>query len=574
MNLHLSRLRRPVDAPASALDPSDADQLTDRSSGRRERAWTIAMVLAVDLPVAVAAIRAVARGWRPLGDNGILLVRAADVGTTHHPLLGSWTSASMVLDQHMNNPGPLYFDAVAPTTRLLGPWVGLPLGVMLVNMAAAALAVVAARRIAGVASMVAVAATVAVLEWVLGSELLFDVWQPNALVMPMLAYLVVAVVLATADLGLAPWFVGLASLLVQTHLNLAPVVVAVSGAVVVVALVEVRRRGTVPRWRRPLVLSLTVAALAWVQPLIEQFSGPGEGNLSRLAGSAFADRDSMTLGWDRAVRLLAEVVAAAPWFARGSYAGAVPQGGGDRSLPGVMGVGPAVLVIVLMVAAMVGVAVAGRRWASPGLTAMGSVAALSLVGGVVALTVTPLNAIGVSPHQLRWLWPLGALVSATLLTAILAGASRWPAWGPRAVTAVGGLALVAAVATLPTYVATSGGPDSDIAARPAAEELVDGMGALRGRGTVLFEPLALRFGEPYSGRVFAELRHLDIPFVFDDEGFIRQFGEGRRHEGDADLRMWVVEGDAALTVPPGVERVGFAEGREYPVALFVEPIAD
>jgi hypothetical protein len=221
---------------------------------------------------------------------------------------------------------------------------------------------------------------------------------------------------------------------------------------------------------------------------------------------------------------------------------------------------------------------------------MGSVAALSLVGGVAALAVTPVNAIGVSSHQMRWLWPLGALASATLLTAVLVGVSRWRdqgqdrvrepgrdrgrGWERGPVMAVAGLALVVSVATLPTYVAPSGGPDSQTADRPAADELVDGLGELRGRGTVLFDPQGLRFAEPYSGRAFAELQHLGIPFVFDDEGLIRQFGEGRRHEGDADLRMWLVEGDAARTVPPGVERIGFAEGRALPVALFVEPIAD
>ena len=74
----------------------------------------------------MATVRALARGWQPLGDNGILLVRARDVGTAHHPLLGPWTSASQLLDMDVNNPGPLYFDLLALPVRLLGPWVGWP----------------------------------------------------------------------------------------------------------------------------------------------------------------------------------------------------------------------------------------------------------------------------------------------------------------------------------------------------------------------------------------------------------------------------------------------------------------
>jgi hypothetical protein len=60
--------------------------------------------------------------------------------------------------------------------------------------------------------------------------------------------------------------------------------------------------------------------------------------------------------------------------------------------------------------------------------------------------------------------------------------------------------------------------------------------------------------------------------VFDDEGFIRQFGEGRRDDGEAALRLWQVQGEEALVVPAGAERVGMALGPSGPVALFVKPV--
>jgi hypothetical protein len=109
-------------------------------------------------------------------------------------------------------------------------------------------------------------------------------------------------------------------------------------------------------------------------------------------------------------------------------------------------------------------------------------------------------------------------------------------------------------------------------ALPAARRLVGDLGDLQGRGTVLFDPATLLFAEPYSGLVFAEMQDRGIPFVFDDEGFIRQFGEARRNDGSADLRLWQVEGPDALVVPAGAERIGLAEGPSGPVALFVEPI--
>jgi len=73
-----------------------------------------------------------------------------------------------------------------------------------VNMAASSLAVVAARRIAGVETMVAVAVVAVALQFAMGSELLYDVWQPNALVLPFLAFLVVVTVLAYVQRGLPP----------------------------------------------------------------------------------------------------------------------------------------------------------------------------------------------------------------------------------------------------------------------------------------------------------------------------------------------------------------------------------
>ncbi|HEX6568302.1 MAG TPA: hypothetical protein VF015_04025, partial [Acidimicrobiales bacterium] len=250
---------------------------------RGTRRLLAAALVAVNLPIVVATVRALARGWQPVGDNGILLVRARDVGTSHNPLLGSWTSASLVLDNHVNNPGPLYFDAVAPAVRLLGPWVGLAVGVMLVNMAASSLAVVAARRLTGAESMVAVAVAVVGLQWALGSALLFDMWQPNALVLPFFAFLVVVAVLATGDLAMAPWVVGLGSLIVQTHMS-HTVLVAVLTVVGAALCVWARRRsGPTTAWRRPLAWAGAVAVLAWVQPLVEQFTSPGEGNLSRIA---------------------------------------------------------------------------------------------------------------------------------------------------------------------------------------------------------------------------------------------------------------------------------------------------
>ncbi len=554
-----------------------ADGLTrpggDAAPGRIAPRWWALVLVAVNVPIVVATVRALARGWQPLGDNGILLVRARDVGTAHNPSLGSWTSASLVFDQHMNNPGALYFDVVALPVKLLGPWVGLAIGVMLVNMAASTLAVVVARRISGIDSLVAVAVVVVGLQWAMGSELLFDVWQPNALVLPMFAFLVVATVLATGDLAMAPWFAGLASLLVQTHMSHAPLVAALTVAAVVLAGSALRRRDGAVAWRRPLGWALAVTAVVWALPLVEQVSGPGPGNLSRIGAAMLGDRPQSTVGLSRAVRIVAEVTVVGPWFTRSSYESAVPLSPGEGSILGLVPLAPGVAALAAVVAGLVAVVVAGRRRADRRLATMGVVSIVALVAAPLALAASPVNVIGIAVHQMRWVWPIAAMATATLVTALLVARRAHPVGHRRALATLVALALVAAVANLPTHHERSTGPVSVAGDLRQAQELVAGLEALEGRGTVLFDGNGLRYGEPYTGLVFAELQDHGIPFVFDDEGFIRQFGEGRRNRGEAVLRLWQVEGDTALTVPAGAERVGFADGSVMPVALLVEPIA-
>ena len=76
-------------------------------------AWTLAV-----LPVIIATVRGIRRGWLPIGDNALVAIRAHDVLTSHHPWLGTWSSASLDAGKDLNHPGPLLFDSVAPTVKL------------------------------------------------------------------------------------------------------------------------------------------------------------------------------------------------------------------------------------------------------------------------------------------------------------------------------------------------------------------------------------------------------------------------------------------------------------------------
>jgi hypothetical protein len=548
-------VERVGDAPEPAPEPPSPSRWPGG------RGLLAGLLVAVNLPILVATTRALARGWQPLGDDGILLVRARDVGTHHNPLLGTWTSASVVVGQQINNPGPLYYDAIAPAVRLLGPWVGLAVGVMLVNMAASSLAVVAGRRIggaeAGTQTMLAVALAVVGLQFALGSELLFDVWQPNALVLPFFAFLVVATVLATGDLVMAPWVVGLGSLLVQTHMSHAVVVAVVTLGAGVLAALNLRHRGEWPAWRRPALWTGVVLVLAWIQPLVEQVTGSGEGNLSRIAGATSGD--ASTYGGRLAARLVAEVITG-PWFSRSTYGHGIPSTVAGDDLGGLPSAPVAGATLVVLLAVLAGLAVLAWRTGRPRLATMLVVASGTLAAVTAALATSPVSILGVAAHQMRWLWPVAALVTAALLAVLLVALSTQRALSRPALAVAIAAVVAVAVATLPTFRSTAPGPVQDAGRLRQAQALVNQLDALQGRGTIRFDPTGLRYAEPFSGLVMAQLQDLGVPMVVDDEVLVRQLGEGRRDRGEARFSLHELEGPGAFDLPEGEERVAFVDG--------------
>lgn len=557
------------------FDRPDEPLAGERASTRTDRCLVWTLLGVVNFPIVVATVRGLARGWWPLGDNGVLLVQALDVGTEHHHLLGPWTSASLVVGETIHNPGPLYYDLLAPFVRALGPWVGLAIGVMAINMAASSLAVVAARRLGGAVAMLGVAAALTGLQYAMGSELLYDAWQPNALVLPFLAFLVVAGAASRGDVAMVPWLVGLGSLVVQTHVSQVTVV-GVAGTVAVASWAWHVARANQRPTRGPLVASAVVVVVAWCQPVVQELLNLGDGNLSRLLRAATSG-DAERLGLGRGVSVVGELLISSPWFTRGTYSrwsiGGGLTGPADRPLANA-------LVVAVTVGALAVVAWWHARHRRVGLAAFTVLAAVMLAATVVAVATSPPSVAGISSHQMRWAWVTAAFAWAALLCALLclvgvAAAhqgeppSRRPLFAVRAVLAV--LVLVVA-ANLPTYEGEVPGPGLEHEARPALGELIDEAGALAGRGTIFFDFTGVRFNDPYSYPVAASLVARGVPVVVEGDALVGYFGEGRRHDDRADLRVWQVEGPEALEPPPGVERVALAEGPRGPVALFAEPL--
>lgn len=486
----------------------------------------------------------------PLGDNALLGLRVADVGTRHHPLLGSWSSSSFSLGRQVHNPGPLYFDLVALPVKVFGPWVGLAVGVMAVNVACAVIAVVVAHRTGGVTAMLAVTAAVVGLEWTMGSELLFDIWQPNALVLPTMALLVTTWGLAAGDVVMLPWSLALGSVIVQTHLSYVYVVAILVATGATLAVLS-RRRVIGGGARQPslgptMLASAIVLVVAWVQPLWQQLFGGGRGNVTSLLSAA--GQASPRIGLERGVRLVAARVVLPPWWTRSSY------DGDPGPLPST-GLAT-VCVIALLGTLAVLLWVVSRRHMTA-LRAMLSIALAGVGGALVTFALLPENVTGFQPHTWRWLWPVAAFVTATLACCAL---TTVPApRRPPAYAALIGIAAVAAVAALPTHAAPTG-PTARRDAIPAAQAISEQVGALDGRGPLLFDASTIAYNDPYHTVVLAAMQRRGITFEVEGDVMVAQLGSGRRHEGAADHRFWQRTGRAALTTPPGASRVIFVDG--------------
>lgn len=512
--------------------------------------WRVAVRLVVLLPIVIAAVRAVLSGWFPVGDSALLAVRAADVGTADHPWLGSWTSASLALGVDVNNPGPLYHDMIAPfmwtVGRVAGYGAGVAVGVATINALAAWGALAAADRIGGWRMERWIALGIAALTWAMGSELLIDIWQPHALLLPFVCFLVLTVGLTTGSWRLLPWWLGVVSLIVQTHVAYVYVVAAVSVSVVVVGIRHLRaaaaRDGRLMGvavadvLRTPTALAVgVVTAVAWAQPVIEQFTGPGEGNLQRLATSAGGG--DLTVGTGTAVRIVAAVTAVPPSWARWGWEDTVPStaltktaDGPQLVVDGLPGATAALIGLGLLVTVLVALITLLRSPAQRQARAAAALSLLCLAVAVIGVSIQTVTVTGLGNHQVRWIFALAVFIDVSILWGVVELVrQRRPtlrSGEPALLAAIG----VLVVANVPFH-AHDLGPTADREAAATLDRVFDDLDAFDPGGPVRFDTSTLRPFEPYSGAVLMRLRELGIPFRFDAEIDVRQFGEHRRADG-------------------------------------------
>jgi CDP-diglyceride synthetase len=548
----------------------------------RVRTWSWrVLALATSLVIALSAVRGIRRSYEVIGDNALIELRGRDVLTSHHPWLGTWSSASISSGIDINHPGPLLFEMVALPVRLFGGPAGIALAIAALQICVVWLVGWVAARTAGATAAVVAQLITALLVWTLGSELLYDPWQPNVLVLPFWLF-VVSVWAVTADeVALLPLAVGVGSFAMQTHLGYLFIVPILVAFALTTALV--RRRGRGPGrfgdLRRPVTLSVVVLGVLWAQPLWEQLFGPGRGNISRIVvagtvgGNDFEPVESTPTGISVGLRVLGSVLALPPWWGRPGFDSAIPPStwiddGSQRVLdaPGLRTLGPSVLGLVILV---VVIALAWRwvrRLGNRQLEA--GFQTLAVAGAVATVTtiVTPIDILGLSPHKVRWLWVIGAFATYLLVMAVIAGLGD--ALRHRVLVGLAALSLVVVVATVPTYVNRSGPVyfrETYASITDLREQLDDFLEQDGTLSAVEFDAEGIGFAEPYTAPVMAELLRNGVDVEVADRTLARQLGPDRllgdERVGTATLPLvFVRAGEAATVVPPGAERIAFHDG--------------
>ena len=503
------------------------------------------------LPIVVAIVRAMRADWFPIGDSAQLYTRARDVLTVHHPFYGSWTSASQSVGENMNNPGPLHDDLLAPIARTLRFSSAAALAVGLVNAAVIIVTSWVARAIGGWSMQRWMLLGCALLVWIMGSELLIDIWQAHALLLPFVLMLLLTAGVGLGRWPLLPWAAAVATFLVQTHISYVYVLSVLAVAAASLALVTLRPIEW-GRWRTaltssPLRWSVGVLVVLWAQPVWEQLFGPGKGNLERLATNASGG--DVKLGLANAIRFSARIIVRPPWDLRNGFSWLIPPTGITPTpdgpailLDGIVGLGPAIALLAALVALLALLGWSARRRCLE-LAGACWVAGVAVLGTPLCLAVVTVGKVGFAPHHVRWLWALAAFVTAVLAWALVDVATARLAGDRREVTRTTVpvvLTAVLSVLAVP-YLAQQQGPVADYEAMPVLRKVLRDVDRLDALEPVVYDTRNLRIYEPFSSTVMLRMQELGIEFRVEDEGMVRQLGPRRRARGDEPTRVFQLE---------------------------------
>lgn len=209
----------------------------------------------------------------------------------------------------------------------------------------------------------------------------------------------------------------------------------------------------------------------------------------------------------------------------------------------------AALGIAALLGALIAAAVVARRRHDQVLLAGGVIGAVAVVAAIVSLAGLPIDAFGFTAHKARWLWPIGAYLTAFGFVVLLRlGVPRSPRQAVLAVTLAGAVALAATLPTSFQYVSPA---QYETGSQDAARELRESVSALEGRGVVFLDLSRRAFPDVYNDTIAAEMATRGIPFRVAGESVTAQYGEQRRlvNAAGADVTVRVFLDGAAAALP-------------------------
>jgi hypothetical protein len=287
--------------------PEKSPPPAEPSARGRHALVVLGLTAVLAVPLVVTLVALATPQWYPLLDLAQTEMRVRDVGGRHTPLVGlvGRINAYGVDGSH---PGPLSFWSLAPIYRLLGSSAyGLLVGAVVLNVTAIGLSLWVAVRQGGTRLALVVAAVMAVLLHVYGTNTLTEPWNPY---MPVLWwFLTVLAVWAVLsdDLAMLPVAVFAASFCMQTHvsyLGLIGGLVLLALIALVVRIVRVRHdRAALRRLLGWTAVAIVLGAVLWTPPLIDQMiNDPGN---AAIVIKNFREPDTDPVGLRRGAEMLA-----------------------------------------------------------------------------------------------------------------------------------------------------------------------------------------------------------------------------------------------------------------------------
>jgi hypothetical protein len=302
-----------ADGPSETDGAVGADVPSEPPEGAGARRWRVGtpgvvagLTAVVTLPLVVALGALHSPRWYPLLDLAMTELRVRDVGTRHTPLTGLVGRLSSNGNQG-SHPGPISFWALAPVYRVLGgsAW-SLFVGVVVMNATAIALTIWIALRRGGARLALGVAAGLALLVNLYGTQVLTEPWNPYMPVMWWPLTLVAVWAVLCDDLAMLPVAVFAASFCMQTHISYLGLVGGLMAiAAVGLAVRAVMLRGEGPALRRLgfwTAISVVLGVVLWLPTLVDQVTGD-PGNMS-IVYDYFRQSDESPIGLGRGAELL------------------------------------------------------------------------------------------------------------------------------------------------------------------------------------------------------------------------------------------------------------------------------